>query len=345
MFPEPALPSQRNAVTLTGCAAEARRPARQAPREPASDPGPRHLGGGRSGDGDGRAARGAARRLPEQRSAGPAAERYRHRPKGSGRRHRRRRGLRGGGRGDRATDGEPAPRTELHRGARRGGALRAGPGGADHLVIDPESPHPAHLRGADARPGRGPRSRYRARGGRRLRRQDQHLRRGVRRGGAVEAARPADQVDRGTLRGVPRHRARTRPDRLRRAGGHAERQGARAADAHHRRHRRLQHAAHRPRTDPQHDDGQRHLRVSRHPRDADRGLHQQDPDRCLSRRGSARGGLLRRTGDGHAGSRAGDGPGRPAPEELHPARPVPLQDPDGGGLRFRRLREGARPRP
>ena len=48
---------------------------------------------------------------------------------------------------------------------------------------------------------------------------------------------------------------------------------------------------------------------------------------------------------GHAGPRAGDGPGGAAAEELHPARSVPVQDPDGGGLRLGGLREGARPRP
>ena len=97
------------------------------------------------------------------------------------------------------------------------------------------------------------------------------------------------------------------PDRLRRAGGDTGRQGARPADAHHRRHRRLQHAAHRRRADQQHDDGQRDLRVPRHPRHAHGGVHQQDADRRVSRRGPARGGLLRREGDGHAGPRAGDG--------------------------------------
>ena len=97
--------------------------------------------------------------------------------------------------------------------------------------------------------------------------------------------------------------------------------------------------------DQQHDDGQRHLRDSRHPRHADRGLHQQDADRRLPRRGAARGGLLRRAGDGHPGPRARCRPGRAAAQELHPARSVPLQDPDGGGLRLGRLREGTRPRP
>ena len=206
-------------------------------------------GGGRSRESDERRVRSAARRLPEQRGLGSAAERHRGRPQGDGGRHCRRRGVRGGGRGDRSAYGEPAAGAELHRSARRRGALRAGPRGADHLVVDPESPHPAYPPGADTRPGRGSRAGHRPRGWRRLRGEDQHLRRGVRGGGAVEAARSTHQVDRGSLRSVPRNRARARPDRLCRAGGRARGQGPRLADADHRRHRRLQHAAYRPRAD------------------------------------------------------------------------------------------------
>ena len=130
-------------------------------------------GGGRSGDSNDRPAGGTAGRLPEQRRPRPAAERYLRRSPGGHRRHRRR----GGGRDDRPADGKPAAGAELHRGARRGGALRAGPRDAEHLVVDPESTHPAHLPGADARPGAGPRAGHRPGGGRRLWRQDQHLRR------------------------------------------------------------------------------------------------------------------------------------------------------------------------
>ena len=87
-----------------------------------------------------------------------------------------------------------------------------------------------------------------------------------------------------------------------------------------------------------------HLRHPGHPHDAHRGLHEQDADRRLSRRRPSRGDLLRRARDGHARARAEDGSGRAAPEELHPAGPVPVRDADGRRLRLGRLREGARPR-
>ena len=46
----------------------------------------------------------------------------------------------------------------------------------------------------------------------------------------------------------------------------------------------------------------------------------------LPRRRPARGGLLHRADHGHAGARAGHGPGRAAAQQLHPARRLPLQD-------------------
>ena len=91
-------------------------------------------------------------------------------------------------------------------------------------------------------------------------------------------------------------------------------------------------------------DGERDLQHPGDSHDADGGVHEQDADRCLPRRRPARGHLLRRARDGHARARTEDGPGRSAPEELHPAGPVPVRDADGRGLRLGRLREGARPR-
>ena len=166
---------------------------------------------------------------------------------------------------------------------------------------------------------------------------------GVRRRGDLEASRHAGQVDRGSIRGVRRHDSRARHPRLRRSRREARRQGARPEAAPHRRHRRLQHAAHGRHPDADDADGERDLRHPGDPRDADRGLHEQDADRRLSRRRPPGGHLLRRARDGHAGARAEDGPGRGAPEELHPDGPVPLQDADGRRLRLGRLREGARP--
>ena len=175
-----------------------------------------------------------------------------------------------------------------------------GRGDADHLVVDPEPPHSAHLRGADARPGRGLRAGHRSAevgggfGAKINIYGEEHVATAL----SKRLGLPVKWIEGPPLGGVSRHRARARPDRLRRADGHPGRQGARAADADHRRHRRLQHAAHRARADTHHDDGQRDLRVSRHPRDADRGLYQQDPDRRVSRRRTPGGRVLRRAGDG-----------------------------------------------
>ena len=52
----------------------------------------------------------------------------------------------------------------------------------------------------------------------------------------------------------------------------------------HRRCRRLRHAAHGRHPDAHDADGERDLRHSRDPRDVDRGIHQQDADRRVSRR-------------------------------------------------------------
>ena len=153
----------------------------------------------------------------------------------------------------------------------------------------------------------------------------------------------AGQVDRGSLGGLRRHDARPRHPRLRRSRGQARRHGARPEAAADRRHRRLQHAAHGGHPDADDDDGERDLQHPGDPHDAHRGLHQQDADRCLSRRRPSGGDLLRRARDGHAGARAEDGSGRAAPQELHPAGPVSVRDADGRGLRLGRLREGARP--
>ena len=77
--------------------------------------------------------------------------------------------------------------------------------------------------------------------------------------------------------------------------------------------------------------------------DAHRSLHQQDADRCLSRRRPPRSDLLRRARDGHARARAENGSGRTAAQELHQAASVSLRDANGRRLRLGRLREGARP--
>ena len=162
-----------------------------------------------------------------------------------------------------AAHDEPAPGAERDGAARRRRALRGGQGHDDHLVVHPEPAHPAHVHRDDERHGRERGAGDRPGGRRRLRRQDQHLRRGVRRRRPVEAPRAAAQVDRGPVRGLRRHDPRPRHPRLHRSGGQARRHGARAEDAAHRRHRRLQHAAHGGHPDADDADGQRHLRHSR----------------------------------------------------------------------------------
>ena len=75
--------------------------------------------------------------------------------------------------------GEPPPRAERDGAARRAGALGAGQGHDDHLVVDAEPAHPQDDDRGDERPGTAPGPRHRAGSGRRLRREDQHLRRGI----------------------------------------------------------------------------------------------------------------------------------------------------------------------
>ena len=117
-----------------------------------------------------------------------------------GGRLRHRQGVCRGRRRHLAADDEPAARAERDGAARRRRALRAGQGLDDDLVVDAEPAHPALDDRRDDRPGPGPGPRDRPGSRRRLRREDQHLRRGVRRGGDLEAARHPGQVGRRTAR-------------------------------------------------------------------------------------------------------------------------------------------------
>ena len=60
-----------------------------------------------------------------------------------------------------------------------------------------------------------------------------------------------------------------------------------------------------------------------------RRLHEHDVRRRLPRRRPARGDLRHRAGDGPLRRRDRDGPGGDPPQELHPARPVPVREPVG----------------
>ena len=88
---------------------------------------------------------------------------------------------------------EPASRAHRDGAARGRGALRTRQGHDDHLVVDPEPSHPADVHCRDERDGARPSPGDRARGRGRVRRQDQHLWRGVRRGRALEAPGPTGQ--------------------------------------------------------------------------------------------------------------------------------------------------------
>ena len=91
---------------------------------------------------------------------------------------------------DLAAHAEPSPGAVGDGAARRGRALRARQGHDDDLVVHAEPAHPADDDRGDERHGPGSGPRDRAGSGRRVRRQDQHLRRGVRRRGGLEEARP-----------------------------------------------------------------------------------------------------------------------------------------------------------
>ena len=134
-------------------------------------------------------------------------------------RHSDRKGVcRGRGR-DLAADASTSVWSRTRWRARRRRALRARQGVDDHLVVHAEPAHPALAHRRDDGPRAGSGSCDRAGSRRRVRRQDQHLRRGVRRGRHFEAAGHPRQVGRGSLRGVRRHDARSRHHRLRGDGG------------------------------------------------------------------------------------------------------------------------------
>ncbi len=142
----------------------------------------RHAAGGRrprnrdDGQADARACR-----LSEQPCRGAGAERHRRERVGSGGRFRHRRGVQEGRSRHLAADGEPAPRTVGDGAERRGRPLRTGQGHDDDLVVDAEPAHSADVHRGAERTGPGPGPRHRSGSGRRLRREDQHLRRRVRR--------------------------------------------------------------------------------------------------------------------------------------------------------------------
>ncbi len=128
-------------------------------------------------------------------------------------------GLRQGRRRREAHDPKPAPDPCPDRDTRRGGRLEPGLGRPGRLQLDPDPPLPAHVPRDRVRGERGQGARDRAGRRRRVRRQAEHLRRGVHRRGRVPQGGRAGEVDRGALRGHGRDLPRPRPGRARRARG------------------------------------------------------------------------------------------------------------------------------
>ena len=160
------------------------------------------------------------RRRPRCRRAGP--RRGRQQPDlrlGAGRQGGDRRRLRQCGPCHPDRPGQQPAGPQRDGAARRGRPLRQRQRQLHLLRHQPEPARaPAghvgvHRRGARAQAARGgPRRRWR------LRLEDLHLQRGMRRHlGVEEGRRPAGQVDRGPQRGVPHRRARPRPCQPRRA--------------------------------------------------------------------------------------------------------------------------------
>ncbi|CAA9484084.1 MAG: Aerobic carbon monoxide dehydrogenase (quinone), large chain, partial [uncultured Solirubrobacteraceae bacterium] len=299
--------------------------------------------------------RGAARRRQRAHGAGCRRAGHPRRPGGAQRQPHLRLGggRRGGGRprlrrrrrDRRARHDLPALPPGSAGDLRRGRA--DGPGhGAAHVVDDhagtPRTPHGVRARRRAAR-AQDPDHRRGHR--RRLRQQGAGLPRLRLRDRGLDPHRQAGQVG-GGPRGEPDVdglRARLRHARADLCQG---RQDHRPAGARHRRPRRVQ-------RDGAADEVSGRLlpHLLRLLRPGSRALprHRRLHEQGAGRRGlpllvqGDRGRLPRRADGRRARARAEDGSRGAAPEELHPARAVPLPEQDGLGLRLRRLREGDAP--
>ena len=282
------------------------------------------------------------RRGRRGRRCSPAVRGSRHQRRGPPPRHRPLRPVRGCRPRRAGADGQPARRRRADRGQRHPRRARPGrrPARARHrLGLHPAPP----LRARPAR--RGPRSRQRRRPRRRAAR-----RRGVRRQGRHRhgprggrprgrPARPPRQVDRDPQRGDALD-ARPRPGAVRRAGPDLGGPDRGPATARARRVRGVRRLRGRAGRGPDVPDGAGRLR---HPGAALRRRGRDDQHRSRRRlpwRRAARGGGLHRAVDRRRGRRAGARSGGDPAAQLHPARRLPVQDPDGRDLRHRRLRPG-----
>ena len=265
-------------------------------------------------------------------------------------------GHRGGPRGRRgrrqAAPRQPSPDPEPDGGPRRHRLVQPGHRRVHDLDVEPDAAHPAAPPGGLRQRHPGAQDPLHQPGRRRrLRLEDLLLRRhGARHVRQQGDRRPAGEVGREPERELRVDDPRPRPHHLRRDRRQARRRGHRAPGQDVREPRRPSlddrpghpHHALRPRPVGLLQDPERLRR-------GDRRLHEHHVRRRLPRRRPARGDLRHRAGDGPVRQRDRDGQGRRPPQELHPARPVPVREPvrarDRVGRRedlhrFRQLRAG-----
>ena len=210
------------------------------------------------------------------------------------------------------------------------------------VVSDADPAHPADVGRPDARHPRAEGAGHRPGRRRRVRRQDPGDAGGVHLHHGRPQAGQAGEVHRVALRVADvGHHGRDQIQDIthhRQTGRHGHRPGRAPA----RRHGRLPAPGRAGRADPRRVHVQRDLQVPGLPVRVRRRLHDQDADRRLPRRRSARGDLRHRTDHGRARGRAGHGPDGAAPQELDQPRGVPVHHGLRAHLRQRQLRGGDR---
>ena len=225
-----------------------------------------------------------------------------------------------------------------HRAARHRGPAGAGQRRVHRLVGDPDPALPAGVPDPDPRHPRDQDPGDRPRGRRRLRLQAGGLRRGAHHGRPGPQARPAGQVERVPLRGLPVHRPGPRRDPGHGGRRHRGGQAARRAGQAPGRHGRLRVPGRAGHPHPGRLPLPRRVRLRGLQLQLHLGVHQPDPDRRLPGRRPARGDLCDRADHGRARPPGRQGPGRGPGDELHPAlRPAP-DDGRHAGVRLGQLR-------
>ena len=217
--------------------------------------------------------------------------------------------------------------------------------GVDRVQLLADPARPRRGVGQDPRVAVQPGAGDRPRGGRGLRLQAQHLRRGGPHRPRRDAGQPPGEVDRGPPGELRRHHPRAGAGGLRRPG--AGQRGAHRGPAlqDHRRPGGLRPGQHRGHPHPLQP---RPLRLLRHPRPlqrADRRLHHPAPHGRLPGGRAPRGGAPGGAGGGRRGAGGRDRPRRVPAQELRPQGEVPLPLQGRGGVRLGGLRAGPRPGP